>query len=272
MLKQTICIAGKNSIAVNGLSYLLDNYPKYHYICIPNKNDDGEDHWQPSLAKFARLKQVTISSLDEAAAIRNLIFISLEFDRIIKPHLFQSKRLYNIHFSALPYYKGMYTSALPILHGEAGTGVTLHKIDHGIDTGEIIAQIKFPIDLNDTVRDLYFKYFHHGFELFKENIELLLTQNYVSYPQNRLSGSYYSKRAIDYSNIVIDFDKTAIEVHNQIRAFTFEEYQVPKFNGYPIKKTDITSCRSTKKPGCIMSQTQDSIIVSTIDYDIIIFI
>ena len=52
----------------------------------------------------------------------------------------------------------MYTSCLPILNGETITGVTLHKIDSGIDTGYIIKQKVFKININDTARDLYLKY------------------------------------------------------------------------------------------------------------------
>lgn len=72
----------------------------------------------------------------------DLIFISLEFDKIVNPDLFKDARLYNIHFSLLPSYKGMYTSAIPILNGEEMVGVTFHEIDKGIDTGNIIAQKK----------------------------------------------------------------------------------------------------------------------------------
>ena len=59
------------------------------------------------------------------------------------PKNFLNARLYNIHFSYLPAYKGMFTSALPIKNGEVDSGVTLHKIESGIDTGDIIDQIKF---------------------------------------------------------------------------------------------------------------------------------
>lgn len=45
-------------------------------------------------------------------------FISLEFDRLVKPELFKKGKPYNIHFSILPKYKGMYTSIWPILNGE----------------------------------------------------------------------------------------------------------------------------------------------------------
>ena len=58
---------------------------------------------------------------------------------IIKTKNFKSNKLFNLHFSLLPSYKGMHTSAFPILNGEKYSGVTIHKIDNGIDTGDIIA-------------------------------------------------------------------------------------------------------------------------------------
>lgn len=57
-------------------------------------------------------------TLEQAYEIENLIFISCEFDQLIKPEKFNSPFLYNIHFSLLPAYKGMYTSALPLYNGE----------------------------------------------------------------------------------------------------------------------------------------------------------
>lgn len=47
----------------------------------------------------------------------------------------------------------MYTSAMVLLNGEEYTGVTFHRIDKGIDTGEIIAQQKIKIDYEDNCRD-----------------------------------------------------------------------------------------------------------------------
>ena len=74
------------------------------------------------------------------------MFISLEYHRLIDPLKFVTSKLYNPHFSLLPAYKGMYTSALPLLNDEKDAGVTLHHIDSGIDTGDIIDQIIFPIE------------------------------------------------------------------------------------------------------------------------------
>lgn len=236
-----ICIAGKNNIAVNALLYLLKEYKNNEFLVVLNKNDTGKDNWQKSLKKCAIAKNIQIAALEEVYDIEDLIFISLEFDRIIRTEKFKTDKLYNIHFSNLPSYKGMYTSVMPILKGEKTGGVTLHKIDNGIDTGDIIAQKLFNIEINDTARDLYFKYLDNALSLFKENFDNLLTGTFTAKKQSEINSSYYSKKEIDFNNIVINLTKTSFEIHNQIRAFIFKEYQLPTINKYKITKTTLTN-------------------------------
>lgn len=234
-----ICIAGKNNIAVNSLLYLINelNINKNNIIALPNKTDNGIDTWQKSFLKCALENDIKIYNLEDIYEINDLIFISLEFDRIIKTQKFKTKNLYNIHFSKLPKYKGMYTSVLPIINGESYSGVTLHKIDDGIDTGDIIAQKVFKISLNDTSRDLYFKYLKYSFKLFKENIENILSNSFTAKKQPFINSSYYSKKSINFTAINIDFNKTSYEIHNQIRAFCFKEYQYPQINKSFVKNS-----------------------------------
>lgn len=118
----------------------------FEIVAILNQNDNGVNSWQPSFKDFCKKKRVQIISLEEAYSIENLLLLSVEFDRIVQISKFLSDKIFNIHFSLLSKYKGMYSSVLPILHGERKTGVTLHRIRHGIDTGEIIAQEEVDIE------------------------------------------------------------------------------------------------------------------------------
>ena len=266
----TICISGKNDIAVNGIKYVVSEFSEYDICFIPG-TDRGINNWENSFKKAGEdlgLRQV---SLEDVYDIEELLFISLEFSELVDTTRFRSKRLFNIHFSLLPKYKGMYTSALPILHGEDKSGVTLHEIDNGIDTGGIIDQIEFPINPEDTARDLYFKYLCNGFTLFKANLENLVNNNYSSIPQSACNSSYYSKKSIDYKNIKINFFKSAFEVKNQFRAFAFREYQMPLFENWHIYKSEITAERSVGKPGEKRYENEDHFVVSTVDYDIRLF-
>ena len=53
---------------------------------------------------------------------------------------------YLIFISLLPKYRGVFTSTNVILNNEKTTGVTFHKIDKGIDTGDIIGQKSFKLN------------------------------------------------------------------------------------------------------------------------------
>ena len=159
-----ICLAGKNQIAVDALLHMIERGWQDRLLVCPNRTDDGISRWQPSLIRFARELGIEVVTLNTAQEMDNLIFLSLEFDQIVRPAAFKSDQLYNIHFSALPAYKGMYTSALPILYGAHLSGVTLHEIDPGINTGPIIDQTVFDLPETWTARNLYFTYMEHGLE------------------------------------------------------------------------------------------------------------
>lgn len=268
-----ICIAGKNTISVRSLMFLIEEQQisKQELCVCVNSNDSGTHTWQPSLKKYAENIGVSIKDINELYEIENLVFISLEFDRIIKPHKFRTSLLYNIHFSKLPQYKGMYTSIWPILNGDQELAVTLHYIDAGIDTGDIIDQHTFSLSFTENSYDLYEKFTCNAFELFKKNIDLMINMNEVGKPQSYINSSYYSSKTIDFKNVQICFNRTAFNVQNQIRAFNFRPYQLPVVDGYNISHTKVCNERSAKKPGTRIFTDNNSILVSTIDYDIILF-
>lgn len=238
-----ICIAGKNDIAVDSASYLLYNLgiSKEDLLILPNDDDPGVDNWQRSLKHWALINDVEIVELDNLYEIENLFFLSLEYNRIIIPSKFRSNNLFNSHFSLLPKYKGAFTSVYPILNGDSISGVTFHEIDAGIDTGDIIAQIKFEIDINDTSRDMYLKYIAYGSKLFRECIQSVLERKYTKITQKHIGSTFYSRKSINFNDIKIDFKKTSFEIHNNVRAFVFKEYQLPKVNGIKIKKSVLTN-------------------------------
>lgn len=269
---KTICIAGKNNIAVDVLGKILEKYNEKAVIyVIYNKTETGINTWQKSLKFFAEKWGIQSITLEQAYEIENLIFISCEFDQLIKPEKFNSPFLYNIHFSLLPAYKGMYTSALPLFNGEKESGVTFHFIDRGIDTGDIIGQRRFEINETDTCRSLYHKYITCGTQLIIDLLNKIIKCDCVGKAQEAYGASYYSKKAIDYNNICIDLNQTAWKVGRQIRAFSHREYQLPNIDGMQIFDYKIVNEKSTVKPGTILERSKDYIKTSTIDYNIILY-
>ena len=109
----------------------------------------------------------------------------------------------------------MFTSSFPILNGDKKNGVTFHRIDASIDTGEIIDQKSFEIK-NMDCREIYLNYIKIGSEVVLRNMETVLQDNERSHPQKRKNFTYYPRHSIDYNNITIDLNQTAAGIARKI--------------------------------------------------------
>ncbi len=235
---KTICIAGKNQCAIDALSFISKKFKDFRILALPNKSDNGSDGWQKSFKKFAKIKKIKITSIEELYNIENLYLFSLEYENIIKVNKFKSKKLFNLHFSLLPKYRGCHTNFFQIFYGEKMTGVTIHEIDKGIDTGKIIDSISFKIPINSTAYENYKKLLSKSVYLFKKNISKILINNYSVKKQNLKRGSYFSRNSVDYQKLIkINLLKHNISTHNKIRALIFHPFQLPIYNGRKIKKS-----------------------------------
>ena len=233
-----ICIAGKNECAINCLDYLIKRFKNYKILALPNKSDKGIDNWQKSFKKFALKKKIPITNLRNLYNIKNLYFFSLEYEKILRIEKFNSKRLFNFHFSLLPKYRGCHTNYFQILNGEKYSGVTLHKINKGIDTGKIIDSIKFNVAINDTAYENYLKLMKKSVILFKKNLNKILNNNYSSKKQKLKKGSYFSRKSVNYNDLIyFETIKNDLVTHNRIRALIFRPFQLPIYNGNKIIKS-----------------------------------
>ncbi len=230
-----ICIAGKNECAVEFIKFASTKISKKNILILTNKSDNGKDNWQPSLKKFAKENKYKLIKIKDLYDINNLIFISIEYESIINTRKFLSKELFNFHFSLLPKYRGCHTNFFQIYNGEKLSGVTLHKIDNGIDTGPIIDQLKFTINKNSTAFDNYNILMKTSIKLFKKNFIKIISAHYKTRKQILSKGSYYSRKSIDYNKMkYFSLKKINLKHFNQIKAFIFPPLQLPVLNNKKI--------------------------------------
>ena len=123
-----LIIAGKNNIAVDVTKWIIKNINNIEIFSVCNENDYGNDGFQLSFKKFCLNTNIPIITLSEAYNIKDAVFLSLEFDKIVHPSKFNHNNIFNIHFSYLPAYKGMYTSAWSILCNVTPDVCSLFKI------------------------------------------------------------------------------------------------------------------------------------------------
>jgi methionyl-tRNA formyltransferase len=84
------------------------------------------------------------------------IYVSMSFNQILKEEIILHSRLgfINCHAGALPFYRGRNPLNWVLINGESHFGITVHYVDKGIDTGDIVEQRLYPIKLSDNYRSL----------------------------------------------------------------------------------------------------------------------
>lgn len=112
----------------------------------------AQNHQIPS-ALFLRSQYESKMAMDQAIlqqvqAWRADWIILAGYMRILTPVLLAAypKRILNIHPSLLPKYKGKDALGQALAHHDTVLGVSIHYVDEGMDTGELIAQRSFEID------------------------------------------------------------------------------------------------------------------------------
>ena len=233
---KVICIAGKNQCSIDFLKFTAKKIKKRNILVLPNKSDKGKLTWQPSLRSYAEKNNFKITNLKSLYKIENLIFISIEFEELINLKNFKSKELFNFHFSLLPKYRGCHTNFFQLYFGEKNSGVTLHKIDNGIDTGPIISNIKFKININDNALVNYKRLMKSSFLLYKKNFVKIIKNNYKEKEQNNKRSTYFSRSSVNYDKMKhFSIKNMNLKFFHRIKAFIFPPLQLPVVNSKLVK-------------------------------------
>jgi len=121
------------------------------------------------------------------------VIASVYYRYIIKPHIIEAcnGKIFNLHPSQLPDYKGCSSLTWAMINGEKSAGFTYHYIDPAIDTGNIILQKAIPIEDFDTQLTLYNRAMFEALNYFPEVLEKVV-DGYVGTPQPE-GGQYYRR-------------------------------------------------------------------------------
>lgn len=130
------------------------------------------------------------AKLDDAAeaayiaalrAARVDLVVLAGFMRILKAPLLRAfpQRIVNIHPSLLPAFPGLEAWKQALDYGVKVTGVTVHLVDHGVDTGPIVAQAPVPVEDDDTPETLHARIQEVEHRLYPEAIARVLAGDWV---------------------------------------------------------------------------------------------
>lgn len=121
------------------------------------------------------------------------LFLAVGYPVILKEETLALPKFFsvNFHASLLPDYRGKHPVFWALRNGEKWSGLTVHVMDPGIDTGNIIYQVKIRTRRDDTVASLYRRIMDQSVDLVRKLIADTEHNNIPRRPQPR-AGSYYS--------------------------------------------------------------------------------
>ncbi len=122
---------------------------------------------------------------------------------------------YNVHASLLPKYRGAAPIQRAVLNGEWVTGVTIMRMDTGMDTGDMLLQRSLAIGIEDTAATLHDELADMGGRLLVQAFEALEEGTAKHVPQPEDKASYAPK--LEKKEGMIRWDRPAQTIHNQIR-------------------------------------------------------
>lgn len=233
-----IVLCGKGRLACLAAEYVSDlrqaGLIAHRVVAVPVDSDAGEDSWEPSLRSCCASHgiETTARIVDLRMTSKDVLF-SLQYDRIIRLSELSGGRAFNLHFSALPDYRGCFPSMWPIRNGETRVGVTLHVLTAGIDDGPIVDQECFSLPPFATAFDLYALNHAQGYEVFKRNLEAILENRETATPQPAGAHRYYDRRSIDFSQIELTAfeQRTVADCVGFLKSMMFPPFQVPTLQG-----------------------------------------
>lgn len=164
-------------------------------------------------ATSAELHEVVVGS-------GSTVGLVVAYGRLLAPDLLDRLPMgfVNVHFSLLPRWRGAAPVERAIAHGDAMTGVTLMKIDEGLDTGPVLAERKTAITEDDTGGGLTARLSHIGAALVDDTLPGYLSGTRLPVPQLATGVSHAAK--LTKAEAQVTAGMSAETVHRMVRAFT----------------------------------------------------
>ncbi len=255
--------------------FINDKDIKISFICVRNDTQDN------TLKEFANkynidyLKHKNINSKEFISLITKYkcdLFVSMSFNQIFKKeiiHLAKYKTI-NCHAGKLPFYKGRNILNWALINDEKEFGITVHYIDEGIDTGDIIMQNNYQITDADDYSTLLEKAYVECANILYDSIVLFKKGLVKGKKQTDIHsvGFYCSQRKI--GDEVLNWNQNSREIFNFVRAICKPGPKARTYiNGMEMKINKILEIKDAPNYKCItgavLSKNSSGFLVKTKD-------
>lgn len=166
----------------------------------------------------------------------------------------------NIHASLLPRWRGAAPIQRAVLAGDAETGVTLMRMEAGLDTGPMLLKGRLPITDADRAATLHDKLAALGARLIVEALPRLARGELPGEPQPAEGVTYAAK--LEKSEAALDWRQTAVALSRAVRAFDPFPGTFARIEGQTIKVWRAEPASGAGEPGTVLAADDDGILVA----------
>ena len=200
------------------------------------------------------------------------LFVSMSFNQIFKTNTinYPPLKTINCHAGKLPYYRGRNILNWVLINDESEFGITVHYVDAGIDTGDIILQRSYPISDQSDYSTLLKTAYVGCAEVLYEAIKQIQSGTVRCIKQDAIDpiGMYCGKRGP--GDEIINWNSTSRELFNFVRAICQPgPMATSKLNGREIKINRVREIKGARNyignPGQILGKTEKGFYVKTKD-------
>lgn len=164
------------------------------------------------------------------------LIVVAAFGQILRPHVLNLPPLgcLNVHASLLPRWRGASPIHHAILAGDATSGISLMRMDEGLDTGPVYIQEAIPLASDETAQTLHDKLAQLGAVMVQKYLADIVAGRLPAIPQPEEPPSTYAPM-IQKEQGLIDWQKTAVAIERHIRAMTPWPGAFTTWQGQPLK-------------------------------------
>jgi methionyl-tRNA formyltransferase len=276
-MAQRVLFMGSPQFAIPTLQALIAGYQVVGVVTQPDRpSGRGQQLHPPPVKELAQAHGLPVlqpaslrspEAMAELQALRPDVIVVAAFGQILRPAVLDLPPFgcLNVHASLLPRWRGAAPIAAAILAGDETTGVTIMRMDPGLDTGPVLRQDSLPIAPDDTTESLGEKLARLGADLLLDTLPDWLAGRLEPQPQDETQVTLAPQLKKEQGHV--DWGEPAEAIARRVRAFhpwpgTFTTWQ-----GAPLRilraSAESSSAPSEEVlPGTVVA-TPDGLAVAT---------
>jgi len=244
-IQARIVFMGSPDFAVPALEALAARYPILGVATQPDRPAGrGRTLGLPPVKLAAQALGLPVIQPERLGALEAMgqlhawnpdLIVVAAFGQILRQEVLDLPRYgcINVHASLLPRWRGAAPIQTAILAGDAETGVSIMKMDQGVDTGPILSQRAIPISQEDTAGTLFEKLSRLGADLLLETLPGYLSGEIQPKPQPAEGATYAPM--LKKEDGLLDFSQPAAALERRVRAFPPWPGAWITWHGSPLK-------------------------------------